>query len=103
MSVTATITAARSVLRQTLLTSTCTKAIGGTTFACYYEQTQPRGGIALDFETGEGYGYTIYYRNADVTLSEGQAITVDGLTLEIQRLAPLGNLDPLRRAEATKR
>ena len=101
MSVAATVAAARKTLAATLLTATCAK--GATTFACFYDETPPRPGNALDFETGDGRGHTLYYRNADVTLSEGQAVTVNGLTLEVQRLHPIGLHDPLRRAEVTQR
>lgn len=109
MSVTAAVAAARRSLTTVLFTKTCTRQDASTdwtvagTFVCHYEEASPQTTGLTNFEGGaSGYGVNVYLDYA-ATLNTQDRILVDGLTLEVQRVAVLGEADGAKRAYCVKR
>lgn len=79
----------------------------GPTFACHVEETSASEGVAVDFEGGNGYGYTVWMP-ADQAMASTDRIEWLTATqtvgmLEVVRVAPAGTLDGARRAETVMR
>lgn len=78
--------------------------------ACHYEQTPPAIGGPLDYEAGNGYGYTVWF-DAPVTIDEKDTVVVVespiprdvGMTLQIQAIPERANVGLLDKVEAVKR
>ena len=109
MSVPATVAAARRTLNRRLFTKTCTRQDAATnwanagTFACHYEEASPQTTGLVNFEgTAAGYGVNVYFDYA-ATLNPSDRLTVDGITLEVQRVAVLGEMDGSKRAFCVRR
>jgi hypothetical protein len=109
MSVAAIVQAARATLTRTLFTRTCIRQDAATnwtptgTFACHYEEASPQTTGLTSFEGGNaGYGVNVYLDDA-ATLNSQDRIVVDGMTLEVQRVAVLGEADGAKRAFCVKR
>lgn len=106
-----TVAAGRRDLNRTLFTRTCTRLDAATdpawqsagTFACHYEEASPQTTGLTSFEGGAtGYGVNVYLDYA-ATLNSQDRITVDGMTLEVQRVAVLGEADLAKRAFCVRR
>ena len=80
----------------------------GPTFACHVEESTAGVGAAIDFEGGNGYGYTVWMP-ADQAMDSTDRIkwltaTDPGVgMLEVMRVAPAGTLDGARKAETVMR
>ena len=74
----------------------------GTKVACHYEQTPPEAGSPLDYETGNGYGYTVWF-DEPVAIDVADTVHVDGLKIEVLKVPPTGNLTPVQRIEGVVR
>lgn len=117
MSIAADIAAARVALAD-LKTATCelrTAASGWTAnpaarVACHYEQTPPAVGGPLDFEAGNGYGYTVWFAD-DVAIDEQDTVVVIaspiardvGMELQVLAIPPRGSAGMVDRAETVRR
>lgn len=109
MSVTAAVAAARRELNRVLFTKTCTRQdasldwANAGAFACHYEEASPQTTGLVNFEgTAAGYGVNVYFDH-EATLNPSDRIAVDGITLEVQRVAVLGEADGSKRAFCVKR
>ena len=99
-------------------TATCEIRTAATSWAanpsarckCHYEQTPPVPGGALDFETGNGYGYTVWL-DADLAVDETDAIAIVaspiaadvGMELQVQAIPPRGSGGMSIKVETVKR
>lgn len=70
--------------------------------ACHYEQTPPKAGAPHEYESGDGYGYTVWF-DVPVTISEEDLVLVNGITIQVQVVPPTGNLTPVQRIEGVMR
>lgn len=108
MSVCALVAAARTQLAAALFRDRCVVYRGAdgwatqTMTACQLEETPPGTGGALDYETGAGYGATVF-APVTVGLQVGDRITVRGQTYEVQRVSPQGTNEPAQRAVCVRR
>lgn len=112
-----TLAAARVALR-TLKTATCEiraaasgwAANPSARVACHYEQTPPAVGGPLDYEAGNGYGYTVWFAE-DVTVDEQDTVVVIaspitrdvGMELQVQAIPPRGSAGAVDKVETVKR
>lgn len=117
MSLAATISAARRELAM-LKTATCEirTAAGAWSanptarVACHYEQTPPAVGGPLDYETGNGYGYTVWFAD-DVAIDEQDTVVVvaspiardAGMELQVLSIPPRGSAGMVDKIETVKR
>lgn len=117
MSIAAEIAAARVALAE-LKTATCEirTATGGWTanpaarVACHYEQTPPAIGGPLDFEAGNGYGYTVWFAD-DAAIDEQDTVVVVaspiardvGMELQVLSIPPRGSAGMADKVETVKR
>jgi hypothetical protein len=69
---------------------------------CHYEQTTPKVGNPVDYESGNGYGYTVWFDDP-VTIETADTVTVNGITISVQRVPETGNLTPGTRIEGVAR
>lgn len=74
----------------------------GVTVACHYERFTPLTGQPVDFESGNGYGYTVWF-DEPVTIETADTVTVNGITISVQRVPETGNLTPGTRIEGVSR
>lgn len=74
----------------------------GTTVFCHYEQTPPTAGGPLEYESGAGYGYTVWF-DEPVAIAEQDIVAVNGIEIQVQEVPPTGNLTPVQRIEGAVR
>lgn len=117
MSIVATLAAARREL-SALKTATCEIRAAASNWAanpssrvaCHYEQTPPATGGTIDYEAGNGYGYTVWF-DGDVSVDEMDAIVIIaspitrdvGMELQVQTIPPRSNMGPIDKVEAVRR
>lgn len=117
MSLAATLAAARRELA-VLKTATCEIRLASadwaanpsTRVACHYEQTPPDRGERLDFEVGNGYGYTVWF-DEDVTIAERDLVVIVaspvardvGMELQVQQIPPRSNAGALDKVDTVRR
>lgn len=78
--------------------------------ACHYEATPPATGGALDYEAGNGYGYTVWF-DESVTITEKDTVVIiastvardAGMELQVLSIPPRSNLGLLDKVETVKR
>lgn len=105
----ATLTAAMQRELRVLKTATCNVrrasaswASPGVDVACHYERSTPIVGEPIDYEAGNGYGYTVWFDDP-VTIESADTVTVNGITISVQRVPEVGNLTPGTRIEGVAR
>lgn len=108
MSITAAIAAARREL-SALKTAQCyvrtapAHTAPGAKVACHYERTPPKpGNSPLEYETGNGYGYTVWF-DEPVSVAAQDIVVVDGITIQVQVVPEVGNLTIVTRVEGVRR
>lgn len=117
MSITAALAAARREL-SIFKTATCEVRTAAASWvadpsarvACHYEQTPPERGERLDFEVGNGYGYTVWF-DEDTTIAEGDVVVIIsspvardvGMELQVQQIPPRSNAGLLDKVDTVKR
>ena len=117
MSLTATLAAAKREL-SILKTATCEIRTATSSWAanpsarvaCHYEQTPPTPGGPLDYEAGNGYGYTVWFDEPvsvdehDLVVVVSSPIAADaGKRLQVQGIPPRSNSGIVNKIEAVLR
>lgn len=102
------LTAMRQSLKGLLLPETCTRLTASSDWAtssgfqCMVEEASATSGGTLDYEVGNGYGYSVYMPH-DQTMETTDRIVANVGTIEVVRVTPIGTLDGVRRADCVKR
>lgn len=79
--------------------------------ACHYEQTPPATGGPLDYEAGNGYGYTVWFDSGSVVVNAKDTVMIIaspisrdvGMELQVLRIPPRSNAGPVDKVETVKR
>jgi len=78
--------------------------VAGDSYACHYEMTPPKTGASIDYEAGNGYGYTVWFDEVPATEPvPADTVIVNGITISVQRVPERGNLTPGFRIEGVGR
>jgi hypothetical protein len=115
----ATNAAARREVKATFHTATCeirTVASGFTPnasarVACSYEQTNPIAGEKLEYEGGNGYGYSVRFLDAPVAIKENDLVVIVasptaadvGMKIQVQQIPPFGSNGLVSRIDGVRR
>lgn len=98
----------RGSLKGQMLTETCTRKTAASAWAtsescaCLVEEASASAGTALDYELGNGYGYSVYIEHDQAMASTDRILCAIG-TIEVVRVTPIGTLDGVRRADGVLR
>lgn len=79
--------------------------------ACHYEATPPATGGELDYEAGNGYGYTVWFDSGAVTINAKDTVVIIaspinrdvGMELQVLRIPARGSAGPVDKVETVKR
>lgn len=101
-----------------LKTATCEVRLASAAFAanpsnrvaCHYEAVSPQSGNKLDYEGGNGYGYTVWFDEA-VTIAENDTVVIVaspvardiGKRIQVQQIPPRGNTSAVDRIDGVLR
>jgi hypothetical protein len=118
VSIAATLAAARRELA-VLHTATCEIRTAATQWAanpstqtrCKYTATSPQAGDKLDYEGGNGYGYTVEFLTAPVAIKENDTVVIVaspnpddvGTKIQVQQIPARGNNGLVYRIDGVKR
>lgn len=78
---------------------------------CHYETASPVAGAHLDYEGGNGYGYTVWFDEPVSGLVENDTVVIVaspnpaavGTKIQVKQIPPLGNNGIVDRIDGTRR
>lgn len=98
----------RQALKGLMLPEICTRQPAASAWLtssgcrCLVEEASASAGGALDYEPGNGYGYSVFVAH-DQELETTDRIIASVGTIEIVRVSPTATLDGVRRADGVLR